>query len=95
MEVSFNQRHIRTKYRDTGHPDTGLAGTREFGLKIGTFPQKPGRVATLAVSAVVAVKEDMDKWWDATTVLVTVTFHVVLRPTRHMESCAAIVTLQK
>jgi hypothetical protein len=47
IEVSFNQRHIRTKHRDIGRPDKGLAGTREFGLKIGTFPQKPGRVATL------------------------------------------------
>jgi hypothetical protein len=39
--------HIRTKYRDIRRPDKGLAGTREFGLKIGTFPQKPGRMATL------------------------------------------------
>jgi hypothetical protein len=47
IEVSFSQRHIRTKYQDIWRPDKGVAGTREFGLKIGTFPQKSGWVATL------------------------------------------------
>jgi hypothetical protein len=47
IEVSFNQRHIRTKHQDAGRPDKGLAGTREFELKIWTFPQKSGRVATV------------------------------------------------
>jgi hypothetical protein len=27
---------------DVERPDNGLAGTRDFGLKIRTFPQKPG-----------------------------------------------------
>jgi hypothetical protein len=36
IEVSFNQRHIRIKYRDIGRPDKGSAGTRDFGLKIGS-----------------------------------------------------------
>jgi hypothetical protein len=55
--MSVTERHFRTKYRDTGRLDKGLAGTQEFRLKIGTLPQKPGRVATQVLPAVGAYSE--------------------------------------